>query len=100
MGDRSDVTEADTEVHEKVHACETRLVELVDYEVDLEEERFRSSELFLKQGLVSFYAFVDDFVKACPRCQKVRLKMTQYIKPEVRTLIPDGYIFFIQKIKH
>ena len=34
---------------------------------------------------------VDDFVKACPRCQKDRLKMTQDIKPEVRTLIPDGY---------
>ena len=33
---------------------------------------------------------VDDFVKACPRCQKDRLKMTQDIKPEVLTLIPDG----------
>ena len=34
---------------------------------------------------------MDDFDKACPRCQKDRLKMTQVIKPEVRTLIPDGY---------
>jgi hypothetical protein len=34
---------------------------------------------------------VDDYVKACPRCKKERLQMTADIKPEVRTLIPDGY---------
>ena len=31
---------------------------------------------------------VDDFVKAFPRCQKDRLKMTQDIKPEDKS---DGY---------
>jgi len=37
------------------------------------------------------FKVVDDYVKACPRCQKDRLQMTADIKPEVRTLIPDGY---------
>jgi hypothetical protein len=34
---------------------------------------------------------VDNYAEACPRCQKDRLKMTQDIKPAVRTLIPNGY---------
>ena len=37
------------------------------------------------------FRIVDDFCKACPRCQKDRLVMTGDIQSIERPLIPDQY---------
>jgi hypothetical protein len=37
------------------------------------------------------FRVVQEFVQACPRCQKDRLEMTQDIKPVVRTVIPEHH---------